>query len=129
MKDPTPAAIYATLYPVLAEIAKEHGYALAVHGSMARDLDLVAIPWTEEATDAETLVNAFRARFSMLYLHERMSRSIGKEITKCVGRDPTFKPHGRRAWSLYLDDEMPAYCDLSVMPRDPLVDIPPAMGG
>lgn len=31
----------------LRDIAREHGYALSVHGSVARDIDIVAIPWVE----------------------------------------------------------------------------------
>lgn len=49
---PSPAAVYAHLYPSLVVDARELGYALALHGSMARDLDLVAIPWTDDAASA-----------------------------------------------------------------------------
>jgi len=41
------AAFYAVVYPTLRDVAKLHGYALAIHGTMTRDFDLVAIPWTE----------------------------------------------------------------------------------
>src|SRR5271154_4799160 len=34
----------AGLYPKLAEVFRSHGYALAVHGSLASDFDLVAVP-------------------------------------------------------------------------------------
>lgn len=36
---------YVSLLPALTRAAKSNGYALAVHGSMRRDLDLVAVPW------------------------------------------------------------------------------------
>jgi hypothetical protein len=43
---PNYAPVYAAaMYPGLCEIFHRHGYALAVHGSLARDLDLIAIPW------------------------------------------------------------------------------------
>lgn len=43
---PNYAPIYAAaLYPELCKIFQKHGWALTVHGSLARDLDLVAIPW------------------------------------------------------------------------------------
>lgn len=32
------------------EVAKRHGWAIGVHGSLKRDIDLIAIPWTEEAS-------------------------------------------------------------------------------
>lgn len=55
MKPVSPAAAYAALIPVLVEAAREAGYALAVHGTLARDCDLVAAPWTDEAWSAERL--------------------------------------------------------------------------
>lgn len=44
---PNYAPIYAAaLYPDLAKVLVGYGYALAVHGSLARDFDLVAVPWS-----------------------------------------------------------------------------------
>lgn len=104
MKEPTIAPIYCVLFPRIIEAARAFGYAIAVHGTLQRDLDLVAIPWTDEAVDAEALVKAV--------------------IEACGGyladwrkdtEDPTSKPHGRLAWSIHIDPH--AYIDLSVMPR------------
>ncbi len=39
---------YSIIFPPLQEIAKDCGYNLILHGSMNRDLDLVAIPWIDE---------------------------------------------------------------------------------
>jgi len=39
---------YAVCLKPMQEIAKEMGYNLIVHGSMDRDLDLVAVPWINE---------------------------------------------------------------------------------
>jgi len=45
---PSYSPVYAAaLYPELAAVFRAHGYALAVHGSLQRDFDLVAIPWVE----------------------------------------------------------------------------------
>lgn len=49
--------IYAQILPKIRGAAKELGYA-AIHGSMQRDFDLLAVPWVEEAAPAETLVAA-----------------------------------------------------------------------
>lgn len=38
---------YACLLESLRKIAYENGYALAIHGSCARDLDLIAVRWNE----------------------------------------------------------------------------------
>lgn len=77
------------LLPALRFRAKACGYALALHGSMQRDIDIVAVPWREHAVGAADLIAAIR------------------EIVKAVtGIDsvngPTPKPVGRAAWSLHL---------------------------
>lgn len=41
-------SLYAFYFEVLKEIALKYGYNLVLHGSMNRDLDLIAIPWQEE---------------------------------------------------------------------------------
>ena len=38
-------AMYAYFYEELKVIALKYGYNLVLHGSMNRDLDLIAIPW------------------------------------------------------------------------------------
>lgn len=42
--------LYAFYFLKLKEIAKELGYNLVIDGSMARDLDLIAIPWVTGGT-------------------------------------------------------------------------------
>lgn len=104
---------YASMLPGLRTRAQECGYALAVHGSMRRDFDLIAVPWTKEATDAPTLVEALRAEvggFLCEKVHHDILVAEGKPL-----QTPTLKPHGRMAWSIYLGGG--PYLDLSVMPR------------
>lgn len=101
---PTYAYLYATMLPRLVEIANTHGYCLALHGSMARDLDLLCVPWVEDVQPAEELVEALAAAFC--WFGERGVDGI---------QGPTQKPHGRRAWSIVLGGR--AYIDVSVMPR------------
>lgn len=80
------------------------GYALAVHGTRARDLDLIAVPWAPDADSAGRL----------------LSRLVDAEF---IHSTPEKKPHGRVAYTLYWrgtdeNREMGClYVDLSVMPR------------
>lgn len=104
MKSPSIAPAYACLYPGLAEVARSHGYALAIHGSVSTDLDLIAVPWTEYPSSAETLAHAITE-------HAAACLTVG-----CRGGNPERKPHGRLAWHLSLDAG--ACIDLSVMPLD-----------
>jgi len=108
MKPPSPAAAYAILYPQLAEIARHHGYTLAIHGSMTRDLDLIAVPWVDDAGDPQALVAALTAEIG--------GYVIGN--TRTAGTIPhRIKPHGRRAWTIHWEASGEHYIDLSVMPR------------
>lgn len=97
----TRATFYASLYPSLRQRAYELGYALTLHGSLVKDLDVVAVPWTESAAPERELV---------------------AELCDCAGGflDPgqpsTAKPHGRRAYTIHLGRNG-GYVDLSVMPR------------
>lgn len=104
MQHATFAPVYLSLYPHMAGIANQHGYALAAHGSVQRDMDLVAIPWTDDASDPETLMRAI-AEYLQLF------RDIwGTEL-----HGPTKKPHGRISWKIGVG--FGAAIDLSVMPK------------
>lgn len=99
--------VYASCLPQLKEVARERGYALAVHGSMKRDLDLVAIPWVENASSAAELAEAIRDAVNGQF----------REL-EYVAPSPQQKPHGRLAWSIYMRPEGGSpYIDLSIMPR------------
>lgn len=49
---------YVSRLPTIREAARKAGYAIGVHGSMKRDLDLMAMPWTSEASDKNALAHA-----------------------------------------------------------------------
>ncbi len=120
MKPVSNAVTYALLIPQLAEAGREVGYAVAVHGSLARDLDIVAIPWTEEAVSAERLVMHIMAAVDGHLVNGARRKPVeGKpegEWERVPGAEPTQKPHGRLAWSLHLGHQG-LYLDISVMPR------------
>lgn len=63
MKDKKPIqakpSLYAHYFFLLKEIALRYGYNLVLHGSMARDLDLVAIPWQAEIGSHEEMIEEF----------------------------------------------------------------------
>jgi len=96
---PNYAPAYAALYPKLAEIFQAGGYALAVHGSMGRDFDLVAIPWAGEVSDPAAIVEIITTRFALWKIGE-----------------PTAKPHGRICYTLVVGHGECAL-DLSFMPK------------
>lgn len=120
--NPAPAT-YCNLYGTFRELAHKLGYALAVHGSMQRDFDLVAIPWTEAAVEAEVLVEAIRDCCGGFILKDgQMGGRWDPQLQKFVEapiRNPEHKPHGRLAWCIHLGGE--PRIDLSVMPRIPKI--------
>ncbi len=50
---------YAQCFKGLQEIARELGYNLVIHGSMNRDMDLVAIAWVDEPKSHIEMIEAF----------------------------------------------------------------------
>lgn len=95
--------VHAMLYPRLEKVAQKLGYALALHGSIARDMDLIAVPWIDQAAAPSVLIEAMAKRVGG-YHH-------GK---------PAKKPHGRLAWVIHIpdvffNDSKPFYLDIGVM--------------
>ena len=93
----------------IRKTARKLGYSVAVHGSMVRDIDLVAIPWTDKAVSQEKVAEAIRAEIEKickwgLFIH---------------GEEGTEKPHGRRAWLISV---FSCEVDLSVLPPTPSKD-------
>lgn len=86
-------------FRLIWEIARECGYSIGLHGSMKRDCDMIAAPWTEEAVTSFELI-------------ERLCTALNaKQVGKIAG-----KPHGRLGWCLQIDGWFKVI-DISVMPR------------
>jgi len=97
---PNFAPLYAgALYPDLAKIFVKHGYALAVHGSLARDIDLIAVPWDTDPSSLQAVIEEVNNTFAV----------------KIVG-EPETKNHGRVAYTLALGFGE-CSIDLSVFPQ------------
>lgn len=90
---------------------RNQGYAVALHGSQIRDLDLLAVPWRRTAIDAKGC-----------------AEMIAKAIPGVLLEPVEEKPYGRLAWEIHAlrsaghqwghgFDQW--YVDLSVMPRWP----------
>jgi hypothetical protein len=90
---------FRRLFPRLSAAAKKVGYTLTSHGSMERDFDLVAVPWTENAVSGDELAKSIQLR---------ACGSWGAWKTE-------EKPHGRVGYVLHIATDV--YIDLSVMRR------------
>ena len=112
-------AVYALageLLPALRAVARSKGYALAYHGSFARDIDVIAVPWLDRAVDALELAEAIRLEAQRITGHTAFVMNDEKaEPTNYLRRSPEPKPHGRLGWSIHIAGSG-TYLDLSVMP-------------
>lgn len=107
--------LYERLICPLRAVARRHGYALTVHGTLARDIDLVAVPWVMTVSPARDLAEAIRAEMEAITgLRAFWIDDEKADPYDYTRRNPEPKPHGRLAWSIYLGGA-PAYVDLSIM--------------
>lgn len=97
---------YTSLIPQIRAIAKECGYAIAIHGSLRRDMDIMAMPWIKEAKAPETLaINIMKSILGHSYMREYFKRH----------KYDAKKPHGRM--NFCIPCERNGWIDMSVMPR------------
>ena len=92
--------------PPMRLAARGCGYAITVHGSQARDIDLVAIPWEDRADAPELLVQR---------LCGVLAGMVGRALP-CTSERWEDKPHGRRALTIIMPGDCPEI-DLSILPR------------
>jgi hypothetical protein len=93
---------YARIYTQARIIAWQYGFALVMHGSATRDLDLLLVPWTERASDQTA---------------EHVVKRIANVTGTTISGEPSSKPHGRKAYTLLLPGVSEVrWVDLSVMP-------------
>ncbi|CAG4885327.1 protein of unknown function [Georgfuchsia toluolica] len=97
---------YRSVLPAIREAARELGYAIGLHGSMTRDLDLIAVPWVEGHATKDQLAHAIAY--------------VACGISREGNYDWTVKPAGRVAVSIpicWTADNRPSagHIDLSVM--------------
>jgi len=95
---------YARIFTIARVLCWSEGYALTMHGSFTRDLDLVAVPWTDRAREPE-------------HLARRVLEACG---LKDSHSNPGEKPHGRLVWTMRLPDfGDPRFVDFSIVPPTP----------
>jgi hypothetical protein len=95
---------------VARNVGRQLGYAVAVHGSRARDLDLIAAPWVD--------AGAPLAPDGPVTPRE-LVEAIAEALPGIYGA-PEKKPHGRVGYVIVPLDRLGIdawYIDLSIMPR------------
>lgn len=104
-------SFYAYCFEGMKDTAKRYGYNLVLHGSMARDFDLIAIPWQDKLSDVDEMIQEF-------------ATAIGGHVMPQSYEEKHCFPHGRLSavininrggkWNNYDDKEY--YIDISIIP-------------
>ncbi len=100
-------AFFLSRLPAIREAAREHGYAIGLHGSLRRDMDLIAVPWSDGASDKDALAHAIAIA------------AVG--LTRNGAYQWEVKPSGRVAtslsccWTPWPDVAGSGHIDLSVI--------------
>ena len=101
--------------PIVATVrkaARQHGWAVGVHGSMVRDIDLIVIPWAEPHSDPNTVIDAIRAATGYELLGGRglgPNRPGGRRSVLLTHQEATFEQTEKGTWT-------PPALDISFMP-------------
>ena len=73
------SAFYATMWDDIRQCAMDCGWAVALHGSLASDMDIMAMPWVYEACSFENLVKEIVKLFSGNIIAENYRISYGEK--------------------------------------------------
>ena len=114
--EPAIQAFCDRILPVVREAARKCGYAVGLHGSMVRDLDLIACPWIDEALPPAALVTAIK---------EALLSELGGRGAYGGWYSDKTSPHGRMWANFYFQPDVAVdtpngvfpFIDLSIMPR------------
>ena len=97
------SAFYACMWDDIRQCAMDCGWAVALHGSLTSDMDIMAMPWTNEATSFEQLIEEIKNLFEHNELaHHSTIHYYSKPHGRIVATIPIW-------WDFYLD--------ISTMPR------------
>ena len=100
------ASFYAAIWNDLRQAALDCGWALGLHGSLASDLDIMAMPWTEDATSADKMVKSLVRCFDF----------SDTWIKHQISVDKTSKPNNRVVYTIPIFADY--YIDLNIIQTD-----------
>lgn len=95
------AAFYAAMWDDIRQCAMDCGWAVALHGSLNSDMDIMAMPWVHEAIPFENLIQEIAKLFDGNCLSSNYRISYGE------------KAHGRAVATIPVWSDF--YFDISAM--------------
>ena len=93
-------SLYAFYMEAIKEIGLRYGYNIVPHGSFNRDLDLIAIPWSEEVGDKDSMINECALLIGGVILMQNRS------INNIEGDRFGLKPHGRVVYVININRDI-----------------------
>lgn len=116
-------SLYAFYFEAIKAIGLKYGYNILVHGSMARDLDLIAIPWQEVIGDKMAMLEEISETIGG-YILKESEEDIERFRKKYHGRESYIINLNRRIVSKYdgnsvyfeKTEDPQYYIDISVLP-------------
>lgn len=97
-------AFYAAMWDDIRKCAMDHGWAVALHGSLVSDMDIMAMPWTENAVSFLQLVYSIAELFDGNQLAENFTITCNE------------KPHNRIVATVPIWADF--YLDISAIKED-----------
>ena len=88
-------------FQLIWAVARKHGYAVGIHGSLKRDVDLIAVAWTDTSSPQHELIH-----------------DLCVELNARVVGDLEDKPRSRKAYSLQIEGWF-KLIDLSIVEGTP----------
>jgi hypothetical protein len=113
-------SVWETIYKIQA-IARPLGWAVAVHGSLDRDIDLIAVPWVEDAKGTWDVFEAIRDGIGTDHKSARgdLRKPCGRQALMIIPKGATHYK-GKNG----MDDWRPPAIDMSFLdPREGLREI------
>ncbi len=92
------AAFYAAMWSDFRQSALNNGWALGLHGSLANDMDIMAMPWTVEAVPAIDMIIDLKHCF---------------DKPKEIGLNITDMPNNRKVYTLSIWSDF--YLDINTI--------------
>lgn len=92
------AVFYAAMWNDLRQAALDQGWTLAIHGSLASDMDIMAMPWVEGAAHPLEMIMALRRCFTE---------------AECITIQKTEMPNNRMVYTLSIWEDF--YLDINTI--------------
>lgn len=111
-------SLYALYFESIKDIGTKYGYNIVLHGSLNRDLDLIAIPWQEKIGDKIKMIEYIAKHIGGHILHQATNKTHhGREqYIININRTVEYKFDGMASTvQNHVDPQY--YIDISILPH------------